>query len=903
MIGQQFGHYEVVSRLGSGGMGVVYLARDLRLQRQVAIKVLADGRVADELARTRFHREAQALSRLNHPNIATIYDFDQQDGRDFLVMEYIEGQSLRDVGPDPLPPAEVMRLGTQLAEALVAAHGAGVVHLDLKPGNMMRTPDGRLKVLDFGIARLHAPDIGDASTQTRADTGTAANAAGTPPYMAPEQVAAGPVDKRTDIYAAGATLYELATGRRVFDKPRSAGLYESILTDKPDPPSRHNAEIPIPLEDALMKALEKQPSKRQQTAKELLTDIQRAASVSPTVRIRAHRRWRRRELALTAATTLVAIAVTGYALWPLPVKATFHARDFVLVGDLDNRTNDPLLSRTVQEALSISLQQSKFVNLVSRDRVVDALRRMKRPSNAPLDEATGRDICQREGVPALISGSVIRSGNTTQIAVRVIEAGGGALLFAGTEEYRKPEELFGRVDNLARRLRENLGESMDAIAKSSQPLQKVTTESLEALRQYSKAVEARAMGNFDTVEAPLLAALQLDPDFAMAHLKLADYYMTVMGDVAKGQPEVDAAFRLRDRVTDRERHFIAAQYFQSREEFAESRNSLKVLTTLYPDDPEAHYELALVHYALEELKQGIAELRIAISLHPRAARAHGSLALLLARDNRPREAIDASRAAQSLGIESPYLYWARGLAFVGSEQIPDARADFDRLTGTPGYFSYLGRLQQARVSLYTGDLEDAVAKLKALVDTAHGARERAFELVARIQLARTAMLSGDHALVRVQSAAIATLTEREGASPVELHGSGKVALLAGDLKLAARQLSRLEALEASNRAPLVRMARLLLAGDIALYERRPAETVRLQDEAMTLLPLQMYARGRAEAREALGDWTGAAAAWRELLGARGQILQDGFPPDLADAQARLARADARLKLAHNGKDN
>src|SRR5258708_15624291 len=153
MIGQQFGHYEVVSRLGSGGMGVVYLAQDLRLDRRVAIKILPDGRVADELARTRFRREAQALSRLNHPNIATIYDFDQQDGRDFLVMEYIEGQSLRDVGSDPLPPADVVRVGTQLAEALVAAHGAGVVHLDLKPGNMMLTADGRLKVLDFGIAR------------------------------------------------------------------------------------------------------------------------------------------------------------------------------------------------------------------------------------------------------------------------------------------------------------------------------------------------------------------------------------------------------------------------------------------------------------------------------------------------------------------------------------------------------------------------------------------------------------------------------------------------------------------------------------------------------------------------------------------------------------------------------
>lgn len=186
MIGQQVGHYEIVGTLGSGGMGVVYLARDLRLDRHVAMKVLSEGRVADEPSRARLRREAQALSRLNHPNIATLYDFDTWDGRDFLVMEYIEGQSLRDVGLDPLPPAEIINLGTQLSEALVAAHGAGVVHLDLKPGNLMRTVDGRLKVMDFGIARLQAIQPADGVTQTASpDSQTAGNSAGTPPYMAP----------------------------------------------------------------------------------------------------------------------------------------------------------------------------------------------------------------------------------------------------------------------------------------------------------------------------------------------------------------------------------------------------------------------------------------------------------------------------------------------------------------------------------------------------------------------------------------------------------------------------------------------------------------------------------------------------------------------------------------------
>lgn len=905
MIGQQFGHYEVESRLGSGGMGVVYLARDVRLARRVAIKVLADGLVADELARVRFRREAQALSRLNHPNIATIYDFDQHDGRDFLVMEYIDGRSLRDVGPEPLPPGEVVRLGTQLAEALVAAHGAGVIHLDLKPGNMMLTADGRLKVLDFGIARLQAPDYGDASTQTRAhDTGTAAaSAAGTPPYMAPEQVAAGPVDSRTDIYAAGATLYELATGRRVFDKPRGAGLYEAILRDRPAAPSRHNGDIPPTLDLALLKALEKLPSRRQQNAQELLHDIRQAAMTDVAVSSRRDRNWSRRDVVVTAAGLIAALALTGYVMWPAPVRARFHARDFVLVGDLDNRTDDPLLARTVQEALSISLQQSRFVNLVSRDRVAEALTRMKRPAGAAIDEATGRDICQREGVPALVGGSVTRSGSTTRIAVRVIEAGSGGVLFVGTAEYRKPEELFARVDELSRDLREHLGESLDAIATSSAPLQKVTTQSTEALRHYTAAVQARATGEFDRVEAPLLAALELDPDFAMARLKLADYYGSVAGDARRQQAQVDIAYRLRDRVTDREKHLIASQYFEAHDQLEQSRDTLRVLATLYPDDAEVHYELALMHYALEELKPGIAELRVAIRLNPQAARLRGSLALLLARDNRPVEAIEASGEALALGIESPYLYWARGLALIGSDRVADARADFARLAQSPGYYTYLGLLQQARASLYSGDLRDAVSRLTALADVTHAARQPAFEIVARVQLARAAAVLDDRPLVRSQASSIAALIDGRDTAPAPLHDAGSVALLAGDVTLAQRQVARLAAIESATGATLARVSRLLLEGEIALYQRRPAVAARLQDEALALRPWHMYSRARAEARELLNDWPGAAAAWQSMLQARGQILQDGYPPDVAVARDRLARASARLHPAAVRKDH
>jgi serine/threonine protein kinase/tetratricopeptide (TPR) repeat protein len=890
MIGQHFGHYEVESRLGSGGMGVVYLARDLRLQRRVAIKVLADGRVADELARARFRREAQALSRLNHPNIATIYDFDQQDGRDFLVMEYLEGRSLRDVGPEPLPPADVVRLGGQLAEALVAAHGAGVVHLDLKPGNMMLTADGRLKVLDFGIARLQASEYGDAVTHTKAaDTNTVANSAGTPPYMAPEQIVAGPVDPRTDIYAAGATLYELATGHRVFDQPLGAKLYEAILRDKPEPPSRHNAGISAPLEHALMKALAKDPSNRQQTAQELLHDIQEASTAAPFPAVGASRPRSRRELALTAAAVLVALAVTGYSLWPTPVRVRFHARDFVLVGDLDNRTDDPRLSRTVQEALSIALQQSKFVNLVSRDRVVDALRRMKRPPGAPIDESTGRDICQREGVPALIAGSVTRSGTTTRIGVRVIEAGTGGLLFAATAEYQKPEEVFSRVDDLARSLRENFGESMDAILKSSEPLQKATTGSLEALRQYSTAVEARAMGNLVAVEAPLLAALALDPDFAMAHLKLGDYYMTA-GDNARAFPEIDRAYELRDRVTDREKHFIAAAYFSAHQQFEQARDSLKALTTLYPDDHEFRYELAIAHYALEELPPAVAELRQAIRLSPHSARAHGSLVLLLARNNQPDAALDAGAEATTAGADSPYLLWALGLALIGKGDLAAARTDFQTLAGTPGY-THLGYLQSARLTLYEGDLAGGIEALGRVAELTRRENDASLELTARIQLARALVASGEMRRARAEAAAVARLTQPPTTRPNAIRDAGALALAVGDVPGARGYLTRLDGATPN---AVMQAAHWFLAAEIARHERRYADALAQLDESYRHRPYYGCSRARAETNAARGDWAGAAAAWTALLAAKGQVIQDGFPPDLELARAALARAGGHL---------
>src|SRR6202158_4522297 len=272
MIGQKFSHYRIIEQIGAGGMGVVYRAHDEQLDRDVAIKVLPPRTLGDETARTRFRQEALSLAKLNHPGIATVHEFNTQDGTDFLVTEYIPGITLdRKLAGGMLPTDEIIALGLQLAQGLAAAHEQGIVHRDLKPGNLRITPEGRLKILDFGLARLmpHASDLGMTATLTQSQEVT-----GTLPYMAPEQLRGEPADARTDLWASGAVLYEMATGRRPFRENNSALLINSILNQKPEPPSKSNTEISPGLENVILKALNKDPARRHQTARDLGLELE-----------------------------------------------------------------------------------------------------------------------------------------------------------------------------------------------------------------------------------------------------------------------------------------------------------------------------------------------------------------------------------------------------------------------------------------------------------------------------------------------------------------------------------------------------------------------------------------------------------------------------------------------------
>src|SRR5712692_3859298 len=491
MIGQTLGHYRILEKVAAGGMGVVYRARDEQLDRDVALKVLPPGTLSDDTARRHFRKEAMALAKLNHPNIETVYEFGTQDGMDFLVMEYVPGKTLADrLTRGTIPEKEVVAIGIQIAAALEEAHERGIVHRDLKPANIAITAKGRAKILDFGLARLLRP-VEEGTTDILTDSQAAA---GTLPYMPPEQLTGETVDARADIYTIGAVLYEMATDRRAFPEQQTSRLIDAILHQPPVAPRARNPRLSTEFETIILKCLDKDPDRRYQSATELLVDLRRLES--PSSRYTSPLRpsvWGRvaRMIGygaaglLTLAVALTAMNVGGLRdrlFGRLRAPRIFANHGWLLIADPENLTEQEFFDKTLREGLTISLQQSRYLNVFPQARLFETLFRMKRKDVTRVDEALGREICQRENAQVLLASSIRGSGGRFQITVRALDPATDDLLFVESEQFTRKEELFDRVDVLARRVRKDLGESLTGINNNSLPLTKVTTLSLEALQ-------------------------------------------------------------------------------------------------------------------------------------------------------------------------------------------------------------------------------------------------------------------------------------------------------------------------------------------------------------------------------------------------------------------------------------
>jgi eukaryotic-like serine/threonine-protein kinase len=774
MVSQLLGHYSIVEKIGAGGMGEVYRGHDEHLDRDVALKVLHVGVLADDAARRRFRTEALALASLNHPNIETVYEFGNQDGVDILVMELIPGRTLRErLRKGPISEDEVLRLGIEIAEGLAAAHKQGIVHRDVKPGNIIVMPNGHAKVLDFGLAKFLGPANDAASTVSLVDT----QQAGTLPYMAPEQLRDEPADVRTDVYGTGAVLYEMATGQRPFTELQSARLIDSILHCKPSLPSNQNRLVSPALDNVILKALEKEPHRRYQSARELQVALESVAAglnLKPPQSDAAKKNVASRLTALAGEWKIIVpvgvLALLGLSMlgWLLNIHKTqaLAETDTIVLADISNSTGDGVFDETLKQALSVQLAQSPFLNILSDQKMKDTLRLMGRSSGDRVNRDTAMEICQRTGSAAFLSGSVANLGNQYVIGLAATSCRTGDPLAQEQVQASRKEDVLTAMGQVSTKLREELGESLSTIQKFDRPVELATTPSLEALKAYSLGVKARGEKG-DAEAIPFFKrAVELDQNFAIAYAEMGVSYGN-LGEPDLASMNTKKAFELRDRVSEREKFRISSAYYGYVTGDLESEmETYELWAQSYPRDAVPHLDLSADYGYLGQYEKALAEGREALRLDKNTAVTYENLTGMYLALGRLDEAKATFTQAQTLKLEHPYLHvYFYGVNFLQNDTEEMAR----QMTWAAG--------KRGAEDLLISAQSDTEAYYGRLGKAREYSR-RAFDLALRKDQRETAALWKINAALREAEFGNPTRAQEETASALTLTTGRDVQILA-----------------------------------------------------------------------------------------------------------------------------
>ncbi len=687
MIGQSISHYRVLEKLGTGGMGIVYKAQDLRLERYVALKFLPDNLVNDPQALERFRREALAASALNHANICTVHDIGEQDGKPFLAMEFIEGETLRQhVNGKPLPTEEILSLGIQIADALDAAHTEGIIHRDIKPANIFVTKRGQAKVLDFGLAKLiskrdDATEVSDSSHPGLENPISIVGViSGTPSYMSPEQIRGDDLDVRADIFSLGLLLYEMATGQKAFPGNTGGVIIEAILSRPPVAARTLNPEISPELEAIINKAVEKDKDRRYQSAAELRSDLvvlKRGFESGHTVTALlatsgVHRpSWIRRNkwaAAGIAAGVIVAMALGGW-LYDMRMAHALSETDTVVLADFTNKTGDAVFDDTLRQGLAVQLEQSPFLSLISDQRAQQTLQLMGKSAGHKLTPELARELCQRTGSKAYLSGTIASLGSQFVLGLSAINCQTGDTLAQEQVLADSKEKVLPKLGEAAIKLREKLGESLKSVQKLATPIEQATTPSLEALQAYSIGRSLMlTQGNYAAAVPQFQRAIQLDPNLAMAYASLGTTYHN-LGEKELAAENTRRSFELRAKVSDREKFYIESHYHHFvTGDLEKAKQVYELWAQTYPRDSVPPTNLGDLYQTLGQYEKSVVEYTVSQRLAPNDAVGYSNMLSILVNLNRVKEAKAVVSEATAKKVDSSGLRFSLyQLAFLQSD--------------------------------------------------------------------------------------------------------------------------------------------------------------------------------------------------------------------------------------------